>query len=240
MASPASATNGDSGTVDTNSSSVYTQPGGTPGNGGDECAGDKCKKIPWCDDKGNAKPLSSDAPTVYTDGDKPTCIKKPKIEYKCCVADKGGTAKVVVTVTNPNKHMFKVRVWLDESAPEVKWVDGNSTATFRFKDVANGDHKLQAAVWAGGDAWCKFGHQKITVKCATPSTSSSPSASPSTSHSHSPSPGMTTTPVSNPGGGSTLPVTGVPIGLLVAGGLAAVVVGGLLIRRWRNRVQFTA
>lgn len=233
---PAAAEDPSTGTLDTSVTSVQTAQGETKG---DECTGDKCKKINWCDYRPNGQApvgLASDAPMVLLGNEKdgtPSCVKKPKVEYKCCVADQSGKADISVKVTNYNSFKMKVRVWVDSGTPVSKWVDGNSSATYNFSGIANGDHVIHASVWAGGETWCKFKDKEVTVKCASPSpsTSASPSASVS--------PSVSTSPSTTPGG--QLPQTGAPVGLIATGGIltAAAGAGLLLIARRRRDSEFT-
>lgn len=265
MAGPATATDGNTGSVDTSTATVTTNPGvfTDKGQGGDDdlCTGDNCKKINWCDGGGrnpHLNKVTDDAPMVLTrggdKGDEHRCIKRPQIDYKCCVpTDKGNVN--AVAVTNRAKYPFKIKVQLGDGEPVVRWVKPGETVDFRFKDVANGEHKLVAAVWAGGRSWCVFKVKHITVNCPkpTPSTSSptptpsvSTSTSPSTSPSVSPSASTSTTPAPGGGGGDNepqLPVTGSSTGVVVGLGSLLVVAGGVMLfvyRRHRRQVRFTA
>jgi LPXTG-motif cell wall-anchored protein len=272
MAGPASA-EGDTGTIDTGPGNValYTEPGAVQKTTTDPCQGNVCERIDWCDNKVGAEP-SATAPVVVIDGTKggpPQCMQKPKIQYGCCVADKHGTAKVAVPVYNPNAHKFKVRVWVGDGTPIEKWIAGGATETFRFYNVPNGTHKVHAAVWAGGNAWCKFGHKVITVKCATPApttpvttkpttppstppTSSSPTTGTPTTPSTSPDHTPPTSEAPSPGPGESpspdapsLPVTGsgTPVAAIAGTGAGLVVLGGLaffLLRRGRRQPEFIA
>ncbi|HVI68848.1 MAG TPA: LPXTG cell wall anchor domain-containing protein [Magnetospirillaceae bacterium] len=235
---PAAAT-GDpnSGTIDTSVTSLATaQPQAE--TKGDECTGDKCKKIPWCPPNGQPPVgITADAPMVLLGDDKtdtPTCVKKPKVEYKCCVADESGTASIHVVVTNYNPFKMRVKVGLDDGTPIVKWVNGNDKATFVFANVNNGVHEIHASVWAGGDTWCKFVDKRITVKCAPPSPSQSPSPSPSETQTESPGPSASTNP------GDQLPQTGSSILPLAGGGALALATGIGMVFFGRRRRDLAA
>jgi LPXTG-motif cell wall-anchored protein len=265
MGSPASATEGDSGRIDTSATTVETQSSAlTRGGNDNDCTGDKCKRVNWC--KGYEKPgdkppaIESDAPAVRfgNDGDKgsntPKCIKKPVLNYKCCVPDREGTADVVVTVTNPNHHGgYKVRVEIGEQVKE-EWIEAGKTVKLTFTGLGNGKYEVKGSVWTGkGGVWCAFKPCPIVVKCAKPiPTSPSPSVStststPPTSTSPSTSPSATTSTSPVPGGGGgdneqpSLPVTGSSTGW-VAGGAAVLLVAGvgLFFLARRRRVNFTA
>src|SRR5688572_6632439 len=163
LAAPASATN-NTGTVDTGQTSVYTDP---DGRGGDECQAGKCERVNWCDGKGkNPGPLTDDAPLVDKGkgGEpKPECIKRPVVEYRCCVADQNGTANVDVVVTNHAKRGYTFRAQLGDGRPVVKWVAAGATVHFRFTDVANGQYRLRVSVKTQDKAWCLFKVETITV-----------------------------------------------------------------------------
>lgn len=266
MGSPASATTGDSGRIDTSAKKVETQPSAlTRGGNDNDCTGDKCERINWC--VGNEKPgdkprtIAADAPVVrYTDkGDKGTrpCIKYPVIDYKCCVPDKVGTADVVVKATNPNrKGDYKVRVQIGEQVKEA-WIEAGKSVKLTFTGLGNGEYEVKAAVWAGKGVWCAFKPCPIKVKCAKPiptspspsvstSTPSNPptSTSPSASTSTSPSASTSTSPVPGGGGGDSdeeLALTGASTGW-VAGGAAVLLIAGagLFFLARRRRVNFTA
>jgi LPXTG-motif cell wall-anchored protein len=258
MGSPAGATTGDSGRIDTSTTKVETQPSALTRGGDDkDCTGDKCERVNWC--KGGEKPgdkpraIESDAPAVrYTNkGDKGTkpCVKYPDIDYKCCVPDKNGTADVVVTATNPNKGGYKVRVEIGGQVQE-EWVDAGKTVKFTFIGLGNGKYDVKAAVWTGkGGAWCVFKPCPIVVKCAvkttpptTPPTTvpttvptTAPTTTPPTSTSPSVTPSATvttsTTPVPGGGGGDnkpSLPVTGPVAQTLAATAALLLAAGGAL------------
>jgi len=252
LASPAAATEGNTGSVDTNTTSVYSQPSTftEKGKGGDDdqCTGDKCKRINWCDGKGgNPHPskITADAPMVLTGGkggDKtePECIKRPRIGYACCVVTKDGTSQDV-PVTNRAEYPFKIKVQIGDSKPQIEWVKAGETVVFHFKNLENGEHKLVAAVWAGGKTWCQFKETTITVKCSVPTTPPTKPTTPPTSASPTPS---TTTSSAAPGGGGNqpqLPVTGAPAGGVIAAGVGLLVLGAGAVFMYRRRqVRFTA
>lgn len=276
MSGPAGATEGDSGRIDTAATTVETQSGALTRGGGDkDCTGDECKRINWCKggkDLGDKTPvIQSDAPAVRFGGDKgekPKCIKKPDMSYKCCVPDKNGTADVVVTVKNPNhKGGYKVRATIDGKSQE-KWVDAGQTVEFIFTGLGNGKYKVETAVWTGkGGTWCVFKECPIIVKCAvkttpptTPPTTvpttvpttaptTVPTTTPPTSNSPSVTPSATvttsTTPVPGGGGGDnepSLPVTGSSTGWVAGAGALLVLAGAgaLLFMRRRRQVRFSA
>lgn len=261
LAGPANATDGNSGSVDTSTTTVTTDLGAFTDKdkgGDDQCTGDKCERYNWCDGRGaNPHPgkLADDAPIVLTKGgdkgdDEPRCIKRPKIDYKCCVVTDEGNVNNVV-VTNRAEYPFKIKVQIGDSEPQVQWVKAGETAVFTFQDVKNGEHELVAAVWAGGRSWCVFKKKTITVDCPTPTTPSpSPSVTPSASPSVSTSPSVTpsastsTTPAPGGGGGDNepqLPVTGASLGWVMTAGVLLVLGGSTLffVRR-RRPARFTA
>jgi hypothetical protein len=236
--SPAAATDSNSGTIDTTTSTGGIQKDVTAQ--GDDCGG-VCKRINWCG-KGDdpTGQLSDDAPYVRVDGGKgePKCVEKPAIGYRCCVPNKGSTANVHVEVTNPNSVKLKIRVSIDNGTPVAKWVDGNSTAKYTFAGVTNGNHVIRSAVAADKDVWCKFVDKKIDVKCAN----SSPSPSSSSSEAPSPAPSVSATVAVPPGNATpSLPVTGPAVLIYTAVGVTLVAGGVWLYRRSRrNHVKFVA
>ena len=238
-ASPAAATDGTSGTLDTSATSVLTQ-GGQP-EGGDECEGDRCKRYNWCPPQGaetTPKALTADAPLVMrtrTGGDEPPCIKKPHVQYKCCEVDDKGTHNAV-RVVNHNDGKLLIRVSIGTAKPITKWVDGHSTAVFVFRGIANGEHELRAAVWAGGGKWCEFKQKTIVVKCVepTPTATATPEPTPTaTAPTEEPTPRPSTTPVGNVG---QLPKTGSTPFVIAMVGVLLIVGGGVLLLVRRRRM----
>lgn len=213
----------DSGTIDT---SVTTLDRSQVETLGDECSGDKCKQIPWCPPPG--KPpvgITEDSPVVVLGDTKgePECVKKPKITYeKCCINGKGD---ITVTATNLSPFKMRIKVWLDNGTPVVKWVNGNSSAEYKFEGAGNGWHTIHSAVLAG-NVWCEFVTKRVYVKCEAPP-----------SPTQSPLPSLSPSPSQSAGPGDQLPQTGAPVGGIAAGGLGLLGAGAgalLLARRRRN------
>lgn len=214
-----------SGSIDTSVTSVVTES--SPQTLGDECTGDKCKRINWCSRAGEKQPLAlaDDAPmVVLSDKDTPPpCIKRPQIVYKKRCLE--GKACIEGAVKNLSGLKMKIKVRLDDREPIIKWVDGHGSFMFKFENVSNGDHKLSASVWVGGDTWCMFKAKEIPVDC-TP-TSPTPSQSPEPTQ--SPEPSQSTTP------GEQLPQTGTPVGMIAGVGSATALAGALLLFGLRRR-----
>jgi hypothetical protein len=217
------------------------------GGADDQCTRDVCKRINWCDERGDS--IKDDAPTIVVPlgGKTPECVNRPTVQKVTCC--EGGVGNTTVWVTpNCNCHKMLIAVSIDSGAPIVKWVGGGETAKFTFSHVANGDHTVRASALVKKGVWCNFAKLHFKVKCASPSASHSHSASPypsvsvsaSPSHTHSASPSSSKSPtavVSSSGNtGGSLPVTGPPAGLIAGVGLL-MVLGGIALLLWRRRTR---
>ncbi len=220
-------------TIDTTSRTLVTDNTlSTLGKtGGDECIGDKCKKLlNWCSQQGETPvEITEDAPmTLGDEKDGVTkCKKDPLFEGTYCIRD--GKCDYDIKASNPNhRGAMRIRIKKDTGDWIDKWVPAKGSVIFSFKDVSYGEATFTIQVWAGGKKWCEYKVVKILIKCASPSPSTSPSPS------LSPSPEVSETEQSPPPGGG-LPQTGAPVlGMLLTGG-GTIAAGGLALFFARRR-----